>query len=441
MSLFNTLRVGASGMATSSMSLSVIGDNIANLNTTGYKGSRANFADAIPQNIATLGGTAQLGNGSVTGSMATNFQQGLLSGTGSALDMAISGSGFFQVKDGAQSYFTRDGSFLLDQDNFLVTPQGFRVQGYKSDNGSMTGAPGDLELDLNQISPQATSLVELRANLDADAAIDTTLTALQGTMDGTAGAPTLLEVTGTDNTYSTSVTSYDSLGVPHDVTVVWQRTSTSEWSWSAVVDAGEAEISGAAGTSGAALEIASGTATFDSNGVLTDFQSAPSALPWGFPGAATFTFDMGVGFQDADSGNLTMTGEQGSTTYSVSQNGYGQGDVTTIKVDGTGTLWGVYTNGQELALGQVVVAEFTAPHAMDRVGNNLYRGTYGSGEPAIGVAGAGGRGSIQNYSLERSNVELETEFVNMIQAQRSYQGSASVIRTADETLQTLVQLV
>ena len=428
-------------MSVSSLSLSVIGDNIANLNTIGYKGTRASFADAIPQHIATLGGQGELGSGAVTGQLATNFQQGLLTGTGSALDLAISGDGFFQVKDGPQSFYSRDGSFLLDQNNYLVTPQGFRVQGYKSDDGSMTGAPGDLQLDLNQIAPKATSLVELRANLDADATIDSTLAALQGTMDGSATAPTLLDVTGTDNTYSTSVTTYDSLGVPHDVTVVWQRTSTSDWSWSAVVDAGEAEIGGASGTSGAALEIASGTATFDSDGSLTDFQSTPSALPWTFPGASAFTFDMGVGFQDADDGNLSMTGEQGSTTYSVSQDGYGQGDVTTIKVDDTGTLWGVYTNGQELALGQVVVAQFTAPHGLDKVGSNMYRATFTSGEPAVGVAGVGGRGSIQNFALERSNVELESEFVNMIQAQRSYQGSASVIRTVDETLQALVNLV
>lgn len=435
MSLFNTLRIGASGLNVSSLSLAVVGDNIANLNTVGYKRNMASFADSLPQSITTLGGIQQIGNGAVAATMNTSFSQGQLMGSSNVLDLAIGGAGFFQVNNGRDQYFTRDGSFTLDKDNYVVTSSGLRVQGYSAVDGEMTTSMGDLRFDMGSLPPKPTEQITMRANLDANMAVGNQLAGL--TLDG-AGA-TFDQIGDLQNTYQTSISVYDSLGKAHEVQVVFEKTAQDTWSYTALVDAGEVEINGAPGTAGNALQIASGTASFDNTGKLTAFNQAPGATPWGFPGAQDFDFDLSVGLDGAP-GGLTSFGTA-SSVYTLTQDGYGVGELTSMRVDPDGTVQGVFSNGQEQAMGRVAVVDFAAESGLDRVGGNLFRATAASGEPAIGEAGAGGRGAIQGYALERSNVELEDEFINMIQAQRAYQGNASVIRTGNETLQTLVSLI
>jgi flagellar hook protein FlgE len=264
--------------------------------------------------------------------------------------------------------------------------------------------------------------------------------------DGSAAAPTMDQLSDAD--FSTSVTVYDSLGLSHEVTMFYERDSTTPDTWNvyAVVDGGQVDTNGDGtpdGIPGHAFEIGAGTVSFDTQGNLVANSGITPVGGWTFPGsdpfAPTFEFGLDPAGQPTD-GQLTMSGET-SFAKSISQDGYAAGALDSLRVEQDGTVTGVYTNGEELALGQIALATFDANAGLSRVGGNLFRATSESGEPALGVAGVGGRGSTSGYALEGSNVELEDQFVRMIQAQRTYQANTGVIRTADEALQQLIQLV
>ena len=250
MSLFNTLQTGQSGLSVSGTGLAVIGDNIANLNSTGFKRNRATFADAFPNTVGTLGGIQKLGRGAVNARINTEFEQGMLQGTGSALDVAITGVGFFQVQSGNQNYYTRDGSFLLDNEGYMVTAQGMNLQGNNAVDGLLGGQIEDIQLDLGPFSPKATTEITLDSQLypfqDFDPlAID--YQPIQATLDGLT---TTMEEAASLADFSTSITVYDSLGRPHDVVLNFEQvaedpvTQQTTWIYSAIVDAGETELPG-----------------------------------------------------------------------------------------------------------------------------------------------------------------------------------------------------
>ncbi|NCG19841.1 MAG: flagellar hook-basal body complex protein [Rhodobacterales bacterium] len=471
MSLFNTLNTGASGMSTAGTGLGVIGDNIANMNTTGYKRNQARFADAFPNSIGTQRGIQQLGSGALNSQIVTTFEQGMLQGTGSALDVAITGVGFFQVSDGQEDFFTRDGSFALDKSGYVVNAQGLNLQGYNAQDGVVGAMVGDLQLELGPYPPQATESIVLDAVLnpiDNFQVDEIVYQLLQPTLDGTIVAPTLEEATAAAD-FSTSVTIYDSLGRPHDVAINFEQVDATgvpaetDWLWSAVVDAGSVDTGGGVfGEDGRALEIASGSLTFDSDGVLTSYLTAAPATPVTWPGAAPYDCNMEVGIDAAgldtpgsliavgsgDSGwedpslrtNWVGAANNGSVS-SIQQDGFTIGDLSSLAVDAEGKILGQYTNGEDLVLGQLSIATFSAEGGLERLGSNLYKQTLSSGDAAVGMAGTGNRGSTNGYNIERSNVDLEEEFVSMIQMQRSYQANTGVISTVDETLQELVNLV
>ncbi len=446
MSLFSTLNTGASGLGVASMGLGVAGDNIANIGTTGYKQTRATFADFLPQDAFGLSGVGKLGTGAATNRLSTLFGQGTIEGSDSSLDMAISGNGFFVVNDGDQSYYSRNGEFLLDNDGYVVSPAGMRLQGYAGTDGALSPQLGDLRLDDTTLAGEATSAITLDALLSAETEIGTDLAGMD--LYGTgAGANTLAEA-GDAADFSTSVTVYDSLGVGHEVTVLFERSGTSDWSWRAVADASEAtDGTGTAFTteSGYGFEIAAGTVSFDTEGAMAGFtQTDTSATtPWSFQGAApsAVAFDFGLDATGvATDGALRMAGSESAVT-GISQDGMSTGTLTTLAVDADGVISGNYTNGETLVLGQVALASFAADGGLVRMGGTLFAATESAGAPVIGAAGSGSLGSISGNALERSNVELEDQFVSMIGSQRAYQANAKVISAADEALQTLVQLL
>jgi len=455
MSLFSTLRSGATGMGVAGTGLAVIGDNIANIGTVGFKTSRANFADMMPDVTSGLSGRNMLGSGARLSSISTNFHQGVMEGTSSALDIGINGSGFFAVSDGISEYYTRDGSFHLDENNFLVNSGGLKVQGYTADDpvsryqfGVLTKPLGDIQLDLTPMAQRETDNITLEMQLSAQADFATTpvTTALAAGLDGTAasGGATLQELSA-DADFATSITVYDSLGVPHDASIFYERTGANTWSWVAATDGGA--VTGAtAADEGFALGMASGTLTFDTAGNL-DTATPPTqtagATAFTWPGASAFSFTMNLGMDTAGAaadGEVRMV-DSASYVSSVSQDGFTVGNVSSINTDEEGVISAVYTNGKELVLAQLGTAMFKAEAGLERAGGNLFRATLASGDAAIGEANAGGRGTMQGYALERSNVELEDEFVNMIQAQRSYQANGTTIRTANEALRELIRLV
>jgi flagellar hook protein FlgE len=446
MSLFSTLNTGASGLGVASTGLSVAGDNIANIGTTGYKQGRATFADFMPQQAFGLGGGGQIGTGAATNRIATLFGQGTLETSDSALDMGITGNGFFVVADGAEDYYTRNGEFLVDSSGFVVTGSGLRLQGYPAVDGTISPALGDLQIGNSILAGSATETITVDALLSAETVPGTDLAAIDFYGTGT-GTSTLAEA-GDAADFSTSMTVYDSLGVGHDVSVLFERTGTSDWSWRAVADA--SEVTDATGTAvttdeGFGFEIAAGTMTFDTSGVMSAFTQTDTSTTsaWTFAGAAAqpIAFDFGIDTAGlVTDGAVTMSGSESSVT-SVSQDGVGTGSLSSLSVASDGTITGSYTNGEQLALGQVALATFKSDSGLVRAGGTLFSATAAAGEPGIGAAGTGVRGNVSGNALERSNVELEDQFVSMITSQRAYQANAKVISAADESLQTLVQLL
>ncbi len=442
MGLFNTLKTGASGLMASGAGLAVIGDNIANMNTTGFKRGRLTFADALPQGIGTLGGSGTVGNGVMANTVGMEFGQGMLTGTGSALDVAINGPGWFAVNDGGEQYYTRDGSFGTDNDGYLVNGGGLRVQGYTASNGQLSPVMGDIHIDKSAVPQKETTTVTLDAVLstdDFDGTVDYATQILDGATETLANASSLAD-------FSTSITVYDSLGGAHDVVLNFEQTGAdptgTQWNWSALIDAGETDV--ATGPNGEnALEIASGNLQFDTDGELLSVTDTPGGTAWTWPGTSAFAFDLEVGLDSAgvaNGGSIRATGVP-SSVQSIQQDGSSVGDLVQLSVGADGVIRGQYTNGESRDLGALAIATFSSENGLQKAGANLMRATHMSGQPAIGQAGTGSRGTTTGYALERSNVDLEQEFVEMIQVQRAYSANAGVVRTADETLQELVNLV
>ena len=449
MSLFSALSIGSSGLGASSVAISVIGDNVANINTTGFKSARPSFAVQFPHPQGTLGGVSQMGQGVTLDNIASMFTQGSLQATESALDLAITGKGFFEVSDGENKMYTRDGTFYLNSDGSIKNSLGMTLQGYNTYDNELSTTLGDLQLSTEPIAQKATDSITLDAILsaesvwddDGDLVADTPYTA--ATKDGTSNGVTIEELS-TEADFATSVTVYDSLGIAHDMTVYFERTGDNDWNWSAVVDGGDVDFGGGVyGEDGYALEVESGTMSFDADGNMSAFTSASTATTWNFTGAdfSNIEFNFGVDAAgDENDGSIRMAGST-STVTSLDQNGYGIGNLSNVLVERDGAIYGIYSNGEELVLGQVAVALFGAESGLERQGGNLYRATRNSGPAAVGVPDTAGRGSISSYALEKSNVELEDQFVLMIEAQRAYQGNARIVNAANETLQELVNLV
>ena len=440
MSLFSTLSTASSGLSMAGTKLAVIGDNIANINTIGFKGARAQFADLVARDSMGLSGPTQIGTGGATDTVSTLFGQGSITESQNALDLAISGNGFFAVRntDQQNSMFTRDGQFSLDESGYIVGANGMRLQGFNAEDDSLSTIVTDLKIDRAALQQQPTESLELTAVLSTEADFSTTPIFSGGfTLDGNTDTVDDLAA-GAD--FATSINIYDSLGAPHNVTIAFERQTAGDWGWYAVVDGGDVGE-----TEGAAFQIASGSLSFDGDGELTGFTqvNTSATLPWNFTGAEDkdITFEFGLdGFGAENDGDLRAISGPSAVT-GVIQDGYGSGDLIQLTVDQNGNLKGTYTNGEDILLGQVALAEFPSYAGLKRVGRNLYQSTQLAGDPAVGTPGTGTRGNLISFALEQANVDLEDQFVDMIQSQRTYQANARVITTTDGTLQELVQLL
>jgi len=430
MSLISSMFTGATGLEANSTDLSVIGDNIANANTVGFKQSRASFSEAMAQQMIGSGtALSQVGLGAQLMSVQKILTQGAISNTGLATDLAIDGNGFFVVsgahngQDG--TFYTRAGQFTVDNSGFLVNLEGLDVQGYTANAAGVLGTtPGNLKIG-DSVSPAlATANITVKANLDANAAIP-------------AVAFDPLNPSTTSN-FSNSVTTFDSLGAPHQIDVFYVKTAAGAWDWHALTDGGG--LTG--GTAGTPTEVASGTLTFDTSGKLSAATTAVNNFnPINAVNPQALTFDFGDPTGAAGTGLLGITQfASPSGTTSVSQDGFAEGSLTHIAIDKTGTINGTFTNGQSRVLGQVATALVKAPDMMDRVGGNLFATTPASGQATLGAAATAGRGGIVAGALEQSNVDLANEFVRMIAAQRDYQANGKTVTTADSLLQELMNI-
>jgi flagellar hook protein FlgE len=406
---------GVSGLRSHQTMMDVIGNNIANVNTVGYKGSTAVFQDLLTQVLngagvptAAVGGTnpAQVGLGVRVAGVSTSFNQGAAQLTGRATDLSIQGDGFFVVRQQNQTLYTRAGALDFDAMGRLVTPDGAILQGWSALAGAIdtNDAIGDITMPLGQaIEPQDTSDIRIGGNLDASAAPGTVVTS--------------------------PIDIFDEQGTAYKVTFSFTKTATAnEWTLSAAAD-----MDGD-GTD-EALTVGNNTLTFDpSTGALT---SGAPTLTTGLP---TFTDPLTI-TTGAPGAPDALTGFSGTGSVSVlGQNGYGLGLLQSFTIGNDGIITGNFSNGRNRPIGQVALANFANPVGLEKVGGSLYRDTVNSGVAQVGTAGTNGRGTLSGGTLEMSNVDLAREFTNLIVAQRGFQANSRVITASDEILQDLVNL-
>lgn len=419
MGLFSALFAGVNGINSNGNVISVIGDNIANVNTIGYKGSRAQFEDV-------MAGSSNTGLGSRVAAVTPQFSQGGFESTSSVTDMAVDGKGFFVLKSSTDSstYFSRAGQFVINKDGYLVNSDGLRVQGYTLDSSSnVTSSTGNISISTAPVAPKKTSSLSLDMNLNSNAT--------------TPAAFSLADPTTTSN-FSAGVTVYDSLGNSHLTTVYFRKSASNTWQYRAVVDGGE--ITG--GTAGTPVLCQSGELVFGTTGTLTS--NTNSSNDYDFLGATqsqTITFDLGTGTGAGGTGTdgVTQYGSASSITNS-SQNGYASGSLKSLTVDADGSISGNYTNGTTQLITKVVLASFTNENALTRVGSNNYIETLSSGAPLLSAPGAGGKGTVVSSTLEQSNVDLANELIKMVIIQRGFQANSRTIGTVNDLLAQLVTL-
>jgi len=426
--MLTTLYTAVSGMNANGTSLSVIGDNIANQNTVGFKASTVAFGDVLSQTLAGVSGSAQVGRGVLVSSVNPQFTQGSFETTSSALDMAIDGDGFFIVNENGANYYTRAGQFSLDKDGNIVNPDGLVLQGFQADaTGNITGTLGDLKMATTQSVASATSSATVAVNLDATAQVPGAAFTL--------GTP---PTTPANYNFSNTISVYDSQGGAHDVTLYYVKTADNAWTVHYVHDD--------PANPGQLVEAGTQDLTFGKDGSLTDDNSG-TAINFDFggsvtsPQAITFNYGTGTGETPAGTGlDSTTQFASSSAVINLTQDGYSAGSLKNVSISQDGRITGVFTNGQTRTIGQVALAKFVAPTALTKLGKNLYAQTYDSGQPLVGAAGTSGLGSIVSNSLELSNVDLAQEFVNMISAQRGFEANSRIITTTDELMQEVVNL-
>jgi flagellar hook protein FlgE len=433
--MMTSLYAGISGLNANSTSMAVIGDNIANLNTTGFKGSRVDFGDVLSQTLS--GGSGQVGRGVMIQDIATQFTQGAFETTGNALDLAIDGDGFFQVKDGEMKVYTRAGQFSVNKDGKVVNPDGYILQAFVADpSGNMTGTTGDLVLSNAPSQAKATTKAKPAINLNADEKVITDAFTLDSNADGTNSDPA-------NYNSSTTINVYDSLGGEHVVTLYFTKTAENTWQVNFVnqnPDKSSPNTMVLAGTK---------TLTFDTKGALIDDESSGNPIDFDFGTAVvspqSITFDFGTGTGGTE--NPIGTGLDGTTQFSsgfsvssFSQDGYGAGVFKSISFNETGMISAVFTNGQSKTIGQMAMARFLDPGGLTKLGQNTFAETYDSGQPVIAAPKTSGLGRLLSNTLELSNVDLSQEFVKLISAQRAFQANSRIITTTDEMMQELVNL-
>ncbi|MBI5056940.1 MAG: flagellar hook protein FlgE [Nitrospirae bacterium] len=423
--MLTSLFTAVSGMNVNGTALSVIGDNVANMNTTGFKTSKASFGDILSQQL----GTSQIGRGVEVSAVTPQFTQGSFENSANVLDLAVDGDGLFIVGDASGTFYTRAGQFNLDKDGYIVNPNGMKLKGYLySASGTASSGLGDINLSALNSAPNHTEDVTISANLDSRSVI-----------------PGAFDVTdpNTTSNFSSSITVYDSLGNGHVVDVYFRKSveaaTGNSWQWFAVVN-------GADSASGTTEIQANGTLGFDTNGAL-DTESAITYPTGGFDfngGAAanqTIAFDFGDSIT-TDGGTGDGTTQFGSLSSTVFQNqdGYSSGSLRSITISQDGVMTGIFTNGQTRGVGQVALAKFLAPTELTKMGKNLYAESTDSGQPVISTPGSSGTGQVMSNTLELSNVDLAEEFVKMIISQRGFQANSRIVSTSDELMQELVNL-
>ena len=400
-----------SGLNADTTELNTIANNLSNLSTTGFKAQTTTFEDLFYQNVGSSGSgdPVQSGQGVGVAANATDFTSGTPASTGVSSNVALSGNGFFVVDNGGTQEYTRDGSFQTDQNGNLITSNGMPVLGYAANNGVVNTNAPLTALNIPPLgqtdSPQPTANFSLDANLNSGAAVGTVVPA--------------------------QITVYDSLGQSHVATVDFTNTGTNTWNYNISLPAGDA--TGSTNTTG--------TLTFNSSGQLVT--PAANVAGIGFTGLADGASNMTVDWNLYGANNTpTLTQvASASSVSSTTQDGYASGTSSGFSIDSSGVISVQYSNGQTQAVGQLAVATVNNEQGLERLGDNNYAATIASGQASLGVGGAGGRGTVEGGELEGSNVNISTEFSNLIVAQNAYEANAKSVSTFDTVLQSTIDMI
>lgn len=426
------------GLESDSTALNTIANDLSNMNTTAFKAQSTNFSDLFYQQVGSTGAgdPIQVGAGVQVAGNETSYTQGSINSTGNNTDVALNGNGFFVVNTGNGSYeYTRAGDFSLDTNGNLVTSNGLSVMGYPAVAGVVdTNSPlTAINIPVGQVQePQATTTMGMTANLDSDS--------------------------GAGTQFPGQVTVYDSLGEPHIATVTYEQTADNTWSYSVALPAADYSTSG----SNVAPAAITGTLTFDQNGNLTQVEptgaSGPStvgtakgdvsSIALNFNPAATNVLADGAAGLSMQWNLLGASGtptisqvDTASAVASTTQNGYASGQYQSFSIGSDGTVTVSYSNGQQQNVGQLALANVTNLQGLQLLGNGDYATTLASGTASVGASGSAGLATMQDAALEASNVNISSEFSDLIIAQRAFEASAKSVTTFDTVTQDTINMV
>ena len=421
--MISAFSIALSALKADSTAINVVGNNLANLNTTGFKASTAVFQDMMSQSIGVGSGSGQVGMG--VGPLATinDLSQGTLTTTNGATDVAIQGNGYFIVSNASnQTLYTRDGTFQIDSTGNLVTVNGDHVQGWSAVGGVLNpnGPIGNISVPVGGTIPAtATTTISLNVNLNAE-------------------APT----TGTGSTFSAPIQVFDSQGSSHTLTITFTKTGANTWDYDVTVPNADLATPLAAGT-----PLLHGTLpVFDANGALPTPATLPAppvaiAITGGWADGANTVATINWNLYDSNGVPSITQYAQASGVGSTTQDGAAAGQVVNVGLQNGGLVVAKYSNGQQLTVGQLALATFQNPDSLLSVGNNELATTPATSPAAIGTANSGSRGQIVAGSLETSTTDMATEFTNLLTYQRSYQAASRVITTSDQLTQETVNLI
>ena len=400
--------IALSGLNAASADLGVTANNVANVNTTGFKMSRAQFAEVFAVGTQSVSSSAS-GSGVRLSSIAQQFTQGNIDFTDNALDLAIGGEGFFVLNDNGARSYSRAGAFGVDNSGYVVNAQGARLQAYPFAGSGLfnTGTPVDLQLTTGASPPSATTQADFGINLPADAAVPAN--------------PVFDPADPSSFNHTTSVTVYDTLGSAETATVYFIKDAAAN-TWNTEVQIGGTSVAGA------------GQIVFNPDGSLSTPLGGLMPLAPYDPGTGADDITMSLDFSTA-----TQFGNNFGVN-SLSQDGFTTGRLTGVSVDAEGIVFARFTNGQSTSLGKLALANFVNPQGLQQLGDTAWGESFQSGSALLGEAGTASFGNIQSGALEASNVDLTAQLVQMITAQRNFQANAQMISTADTVTQTVINI-
>ena len=408
----SSFSIPLTGLEASSTALNTIANNLSNMNTTAFKSQNVTFSDLFYQQIGSSGAgdPLQVGAGTQIASTETDFSQGSINETGNATDVALNGNGFFVVQNGGETEYTRDGNFSLTSGGALTTQSGQQVMGYPVVDGAVnTNAPlAPIQIPVGQVEqPAATTSLSLTANLDASSATGTVVPA--------------------------QITIYDSLGVSHVATIDFTNMGSGTWDYNVSLPTGD--------STGGVNATQSGSLTFDQNGNLASGTTNPPAVS--FTGLSDGANDLSLNWNlFGSSGQPTLTQVASASAVSATnQNGYASGEYSGFAIDSDGVVSAEFSNGQTTPVGQLALANITNQQGLTISAGNNYQTTLASGAASVGVAGSAGLGTMEDEALEQSNVDISTQFSDLIVAQQAFEASSKAITTFDTVSQETINMI